>query len=341
MVEEMTSTSMPFNGLTNPSPLLSTSAPLSNPMILSLGEQQQQQPLTTYFFQGDIPGPIVPTLIEQSSTTPQHTPCVATVLRNLVQKQGQEIKDVVEGTIPRVAVGQPIKKTFRDFYHKETLSIFQFLDSPLTPLLQRATQVVKRFGRADYSANRVKIKDLLLDCACTPYLAVLNSVFQKPSTDVSGWVQQTRGLIDAWRSATTELQEAEYQLNRTLTTFTDIHQKVKAILLLPEAEGYDQLMNAFEEYVKGVFKTQMVEESYKTYIEALKKVSVLTDSLSAIRAIVNTPVEPLCSVCILEPVCITSVPCGHTFCQQCGNRQTLTCYVCRSPVKDRMRIYLS
>lgn len=337
MAEEMTSTSTPFNSLTNPSPLLTTTGPISNPTPFSLGDTTS---LTTYFSQGELQGPTLPTILEQPSAA-QHTPCVSTVLRNLVQKQGHEIKDVAEASVPRVAIGQTIKKTFRDFYHKETQSVFQFLDSPLTPLLQRAQQVLKRFGRADYSANRVKVKDLLFDCSVSPQLTALNAVFQKPSTDLSGWVLQTRGVIDAWRVATTELQEVEVQLNRTLTAFTEIHQKVKGILQLPEADGYEQLLMSVEEYIKGVFKTQNVEESYRNYIEALKKVSILTDSLTAIRAIVNTPVEPLCSVCITEPVCITSVPCGHTFCQQCGNRQTLTCYVCRSPVKDRIKIFLS
>jgi hypothetical protein len=338
MAEEMTSTSTPFNTITNPSPLLTTLAPGTNPSVLSLGDATA---LTTYFSQGEILGPTQPTLIETTPNTTQHTPCVTTVMRNLIQKQSQEIKDVVDSTVPRLALGNTLKKTFREFYHKETISVFQFLDTPLSPLLQRAQQIMKRFGRADFSVTRVKTRDLVLDISCTPQIVALNQLFQKPSTDLSGWVLQTRTVIDSWRIAIHELQDAELQLSRQLQAFTDIHQKVKTLLQLPECEGYEILLGAFEDYTKGVFRSQKVEDTYTQYLEALKKVSILSDAMITIRAIVNTPVEPLCTVCLTEPVSITSVPCGHTFCQQCGNRQTLQCYVCRTPVKERMKIYLS
>jgi hypothetical protein len=51
--------------------------------------------------------------------------------------------------------------------------------------------------------------------------------------------------------------------------------------------------------------------------------------------------EPLCVVCINEPVNHVFVPCGHTFCGQCTKRLTAVCFICRTEIRQKMRIYFN
>ena len=101
------------------------------------------------------------------------------------------------------------------------------------------------------------------------------------------------------------------------------------------------MISASEVYLKNIFEENTIEQAYVETIQALKKITILTDSMYTIRQMVNASTEPLCAVCFQEPVRLVSIPCGHTFCVSCGSKQLTTCYICRIPVKDRIKIYFS
>jgi hypothetical protein len=329
MEATMMSTSTQFNGN-------SQNTPQASPLITSLSVSTEVPALQNYFFQQSGQS-------GQSGQSEQteYIPNPSTVMRNLLTYQTQEIREHAKLAVPRVSATQTIKKTFREFYQKETHGVFQFLDTPVNPTIHKSREILKRFGRADYSASRVKTRDLLFDTTISAAIENLAPIFAKPSQDLAGWISHTRGLIDSWRQATSDLATAEAKLSGHLALFSDIHAKVKAILTLPEGDGYNELTRAAEDYIRNTFHIHKLEEVYQEYLISLKKVSVLVDALGAIRAIVNTPSEPLCSVCFVEPVTLASVPCGHTFCSSCGSRQSITCYICRAPVEDRLKIYFS
>jgi hypothetical protein len=274
-------------------------------------------------------------------------PSAGTVLRNLMARHTQDIREVVQDIYPRVGQQASVKRAFREFYAKEAAHIFEFLDKPLLqnqPFFQ-SVQLVKRFGKGEYTGNKNKYRDLVLDCSCTEIVAEIQQTIQsagKSSNDpFENWIQQTRTLLDLWRQAMTEFSAAETKLKVHMTIFDDIQKRATTVLQLPNGETYEPLTKAMEEYLRSVFQEHTIEADYNETIKALKKIVVLTDALGAIRQMVNANTEPLCSVCIQDAVSIATVPCGHTFCANCGARQMTTCYICRTPISNRLKIFFS
>lgn len=270
-------------------------------------------------------------------------PNPGTILRNFVSRQIPEIRDAAEGTVPKLCQLQELKKNFREFYSKYAIHCFEYLDSPLTPNLEQAEIIVKRFGRSDYNANRVKIRDLLLDLDCSDIVEQLNSQIQV-SSQPSGmfeWLHLTKSILGSWKAACAELANAEKRLNNQIALFQDTFKKAQTILTMPEVDAYRGILKSMEDYLKAVFDAHNIEKIYAEYKYALKKVAVLADAISYVRVFANSSVEPVCSVCFSEPVSMASIPCGHTFCQQCANRQSITCYICRASVKDKIKVYFS
>ena len=48
-----------------------------------------------------------------------------------------------------------------------------------------------------------------------------------------------------------------------------------------------------------------------------------------------------CSICTTDRVTAVLIPCGHTFCNSCAQKQRSVCYLCRCTVRDRQRLYFS
>ena len=260
---------------------------------------------------------------------------IPTITKNLIQRHIQEIKDSSDQVIPRVGIIQNLRTSFREFYLKEQVNVFTFLDGTVPEHVNNAQKILKRFGRADYNGSRAKIRDLCLDLSCN---VVLDSIQSTNNLDV--WVTQTRQFFDLWKETTTQLHGVEKRLDIQLKSFQDIQKSIQSLLQLPHNDAYESLITSTEAYLKHAFDNSILEELYTEYIICIKKLIVLTDAVSLIRVCTNST-DPQCSVCMNEIVSIVSIPCGHTFCQTCGQKQIISCYVCRQPVKDRQKIYFS
>jgi len=46
-----------------------------------------------------------------------------------------------------------------------------------------------------------------------------------------------------------------------------------------------------------------------------------------------------CKICLDRTVVIAFIPCGHLFCQECGDGITGTCPMCNNEIQRRQRIY--
>ena len=230
---------------------------------------------------------------------------------------------------------------------KESTTIFDFLDKPFgdNKVLFQSYSILKKFGKGDYTGNKNKLRDLILDIDCSETLQEIQQKLRNcpvnSETPFTEWIQNTRSILEQWKKATSDFSLAEAQLQIKMTLFDDITKRVQTIMHLPSSEGYDELVKSTEKYLKGVFEDNKIEENYNDIIKHLKKIVILTDAMAIIRQIVNVSTEPLCSICFQDVVSIVSVPCGHTFCTSCGGKQVTNCYICRIPVKDRIKIFFS
>lgn len=265
------------------------------------------------------------------------------VLRNFIQKQTLEIKEATEISLPRVAMIHDLRKSFREFSMKQMVHLFDFLEAPIPTAVSQVQQILKRFGRTDFQIHKVKIKDLCLDMSCNSVVDSMNQVLEatQEQTGLQQWTALTKNLFTQWKLAAADLQAAEKILNSRFQLQQEIYKKVQTILSLPSNPAQEQLLKGTEEQMKQVFEENKVEDAQHQQILAIKKVSVLADAMNQVRFLVNSPVEPQCTVCLNEPVTHAAVPCGHTFCAQCITRQSMNCQICRGAVKERMKIFLS
>lgn len=326
MISTLTASST-ASGPNSPAQLFTLLTQQPSPFLL----ENLSTPLLTHYFNGTLSDSIL-------------FYSIPSTIRNLLGKEAQEIKDGIDSLVPKVLVTQTLKKVFREFYSREQLHVLEFLEAPLASrhVTSQVVTIVKRFGRSDYSATKVKIKDLVLDLNCNTVFDTLQTEFNLNQTATfQTWIQQTKLFFDRWKTAIAEFDLAEKRLEAYLTVFQDVQKRVQMILGLPLGDGYDALLASMETYLKAQFEEHRLEPAYQAYLVSLKKLIVLSDAVGAIRALVNTPLEPLCPICFAEPVSLAYEPCGHTLCGHCNSRQSSICAICRCSVRDRLRLYFS
>jgi hypothetical protein len=150
-----------------------------------------------------------------------------------------------------------------------------------------------------------------------------------------------RYVYEEYRIAGEAALTAEGVLKSRLATLDKLQGKVVALLELDPTEAYQPLMESSEAYLKTVFEKNQIGEAYGALIEAYRRFLTVRDIVVMMRAVQSNENEPLCTICLEDPVLYCVSPCGHTYCNNCIKKQLGACFMCRTPIKDKIKLFFS
>jgi hypothetical protein len=261
------------------------------------------------------------------------------VVTNVVSRHLQEVK---EKTVSPSTNGAAWRKRVKDFMIQKNEDLLGFLRKPLSnhPTLSQADHFLRKFGATNFTPTHHTLRDILMDASGTSMVAVLEEELLKvgPASSVK-LTDEVRWIYDAYRSAGEQVMKQESTLKVKLDLLDKMHQKTLGLLDLPMNESTAPFQEAALSYLEAFLKEQAIEKEYTAYIEAYRRFVALKEMITTFRFVDVVDKEPLCCICLEEPVSHCTTPCGHTFCSSCVKRQVTNCYMCRTMIKDRVRIF--
>lgn len=234
------------------------------------------------------------------------------------------------------------KRRLREFILQKADKLLENLAKPLSnhATLSRAEYLIRRFGRKNFDPNESSLRDIVLDTSGVNMIEYLNTGLDSIQTPgIRGYSEQTQYLFDMYRSAGEEILRLEEGLQIRLSIFDKVQERISGIAELQANEHFQPLAEAMEKYLEKIFDDNSIDTCYTDIIMAYRKFITLREIIIMRRSPLMTENQPECTICCDEPVTYTLVPCGHCFCQRCLQRQMGNCYLCRTPVKERIRIY--
>jgi len=269
-------------------------------------------------------------------------------VQNILTRQGTEIRgnvDVVMQPLHQVA-----RKRVRDLITKHNQTLLQFLipDSgakQTLTMIKSAEDIFSRFGRDIPSRLSGQIsQELKLDCSLNAVLDELDVAMTAACSATSPTlllVQQIKWVFNQYKIVGEEVLRLEALLCQKTGVLDRLAERQNLVLNLKANEALPALMEAFGVYMGQIFEESNFELTYKELTEAYKKWNVLRDIVSLQQSVTNETREPLCAICLTEPVTHAVAPCGHTFCNGCVRRLNITCYLCRGSVRERVKLFFT
>jgi hypothetical protein len=142
-----------------------------------------------------------------------------------------------------------------------------------------------------------------------------------------------------------ELFEAENQIKNKLDKFVELSKQLNTILSLEINEGSLELLSGLTKYLGVFFKEQKIIDYFNKFIEARKRFIVFRDILNISRTTLqktdSESESPLCAVCMSGHVTVAFAPCGHTFCSFCSNKTLNACYICRTKIQSKLKLFFA
>jgi hypothetical protein len=261
------------------------------------------------------------------------------LVANVSNRQLQEVK---EKTVSPVTNGAAWKKRVKEFMLNKNEELLGFLRKPLSGhhTLSQADAFLRKFGSSNFSPTHHSLRDVFLDVSGVSMISRIEDELQAigPASSVK-LVEEVRWLFDKYREAGEQVFKTEAALRLKLDLLDKMYQKAFGLMDLPINEQSGVFQEAALSYLSSFFKEQNLEEIYNEYIESYRRFIALREMIITFRFTDNIDKEPLCCICLNEPVSFCVSPCGHTFCSSCSKRQMTNCYMCRTSIKERVRIF--
>ena len=264
---------------------------------------------------------------------------------NILSKHCTEVKLLSEDMIQTSS--HLSKKKLKDLITKQNNEIFSFMahSVKVPESLGVAETIFRRYGR-DIPSIKIQSSitdDLKLDVTLDRTLSEFNDELVKHRTidSVSDYITQTRWLSGQYKTIGEEVLRLETTLFQKIDLLDKLHQRIPMITSLTHNEALADLVDSFSKYADSVYESSHFEENYHQLVEAYKKWNVCRELLSVQSVMKKDSAEPPCSICLLESVSYTIVPCGHTYCSGCSKKQNTTCFICRGPIRERVKLYFA
>jgi len=220
-------------------------------------------------------------------------------------------------------------------------SVFSKLIPFLKPLeeqkdIARMRAVLKKLERDDFNpSSQDMFKDLCID--------VSGSEIHNLGINIEEFTATFEKIVDEYNKSVETLFTSEKNLHNGLDMFDTIAVKLDDFLNLETNSASLDMFDAFLKYLSAFFDENSIYETFTIFLKAYKHFVAIHSLLKLTKEITpeDERLAPLCSVCISDPVSHAFVPCGHTFCAKCVQKQITVCYVCRTRYNSKMKLYFS
>lgn len=150
-------------------------------------------------------------------------------------------------------------------------------------------------------------------------------------------------IMNTYLTCVKELFACDEKIHATLDKLEALKTRIESVVDLEDSARPEvtALQSSILDYIKSKYDSFDLAVDYKEFCRQYACFTALRSVILALKVAEDTSAGPLCSICTQEKTQVALVPCGHTFCGNCAIKQRSQCYICRSTVRDKLRLYFT
>lgn len=233
---------------------------------------------------------------------------------------------------------RPWRRRLRDVIQKESDSLVAFLEKPADewPVSVHHGELVRAMDTAGLSGS---VESRIASVVNNE--SVLNEINSELDVPLDMVRASIHGMMDKYLKTISSLFDLNHRIENKLQQLDTLKKKLDTLSGLEEDGGEElrTLQESILQYIQSRYKALQIQDDYTAFVKEYTKFQAYRSVLLSTTGGADHHGNPLCSICTAERVTSALVPCGHVFCNNCSQKQRSQCYVCRTQIRDRLRIY--
>ena len=230
------------------------------------------------------------------------------------------------------------RRSLNDSLNHQHARIIHFLIADVsgeTDVSRRCADILNKYSKPTWSFSS-SIRDLALPTATADAAAWAEREIGIPVTALREYQRKT---IRLYANTAAELCIAETHLEEKLKRLETVVSRVNDLMFLEPTASLEQMSGPARIYLDSVMDKIGIEEEYGAMTILYMRFALLK-GLVSLSGFQKAP-TPTCTICMTKEVSQAVTPCGHTFCDDCCQKQLTACYICRVQIRDKVRLYFN
>lgn len=233
------------------------------------------------------------------------------------------------------------RRQLQDCLTQQNARIVQFLLADVsnnmteTDVARRCTDVLNKYSKTTWNFAS-STRELSLPTSVSDSNAAIE---QELGISPAVLRDYMRKAIRLYANSAATLASAEIKLEEKLKRLETLVGRVNDLMFLEPTAELEQMAEPARTYLDSVLDKITIDAEYKDVIEHYKRFAVLKGVIN-IGTFHKQPI-PTCTICMTKEVCQAMTPCGHTFCDDCCQKQMTSCFICRVQIRDKVRLFFS
>lgn len=149
-----------------------------------------------------------------------------------------------------------------------------------------------------------------------------------------------QALHTMYQSTVHTMFEMDGILQQKLKNVNDLHTQLSILPTFSHnLTSASTLQTSISEYTAQMLESSNIHEEYPKFIHTVGLFQHLRSMLKTSSAFQEKELRNPCTICMNEEVDSVMVPCGHPFCSACAKKTKTICFLCRTPVLQKQRVY--
>jgi hypothetical protein len=145
-------------------------------------------------------------------------------------------------------------------------------------------------------------------------------------------------LLRVYSETLKDLFTVDARLQDKIGKMNQVVDKVQAFMQLEANSELDAMAEPTANYLAAVLKNNDISSDFVHFMIKYKQWTALYDTIQ-LSQVAAPNGAPTCCICTVADITHAMIPCGHTFCSGCINKQMSLCYLCRTSVRDRLKLH--
>ena len=233
---------------------------------------------------------------------------------------------------------RPWRRRLRDILITKNEEMLGFLEKPQQdwPAEKRHYEFIRTVRNLPSSSMRDHVSSI------THNATILSDIESELSMPLLSLSTNIHIIMEKYQSTIRKLFEYNDRLDSNIAKIEELQKRLVA---LPDLDNTTTeaalLQESIVDYVEKCYETFNIKRDYELFCKTYAEFTAYRSILLPLQAATDTQGNPVCSICTTERVTIALNPCGHVFCNNCGQKQRSQCYICRCSVSNRLRLYFS
>lgn len=238
---------------------------------------------------------------------------------------------------------RPWRRRLRDILATKNEAMLAFLEKP-----HESWEGVQNHSNFFKDLERSTGSSKWMEDHITPMIKpseVLDSLEKTLRTSLASLRSSLHTTMELYQTSMKNLFDLNTKLVNNIMILNNLKDRLSGLSTLdtdlPPTPELSTLQTSILEYIRSCYESLGIQEVYESFCAEYTRFTALRSVIQSVFSANDRTGAPVCSICTTERITAVLIPCGHTFCNSCSQKQRNICFLCRCPVRDRQRMYFT